>query len=274
MSAKVDLYNNAYGHYGEDVYREIRIETYGYDLGQTSWVTTEESNEIPRTLGLTASSHVLEVGCGSGRYALQVAQTLGCRVLGVDVNLAGIRTANELAQARGMSERVRFVECDASEKLPFGDRTFDAAFANDVLCHVSGRSGVLRELFRVIRAGGKFLFSDALVIGGMISHQEIAHRSSIGYYIFSPPGENERLLEQQGFRVVSVTDTSQNAAAIAKRWHDARQSKMDALSAIEGKENFEGLQQFLATVHTVSGEGRLRRYLYLAQRPGESVTSI
>jgi ubiquinone/menaquinone biosynthesis C-methylase UbiE len=269
MSAKVDLYNNAYGHYREDVYRDIRVETYGYDLGQTSWVNTEESIEIPRTLGLTPSSYVLEIGCGSGRYALQVAETVGCRVLGVDVNQPGIRTANELVHSKGMSDRVRFEHCDASEKLPFGDGTFDAAFANDVLCHVSGRTTVLRELFRVIRAGGKFLFSDALVVGGMISHQEIANRSSIGYYIFSPPGENERLLEQQGFRVLSVVDTSNNAAAIAKRWHDARQNKMDALSAIEGKENFEGLQQFLATVHTVSGEGRLRRYLYVAERPSE-----
>jgi ubiquinone/menaquinone biosynthesis C-methylase UbiE len=273
MLPKVDLYNNAYGHYSEEVYREIRVETYGYDLGQTSWVTTEESKEIPQTLGLTPNSYLLEVGCGSGRYALQVAETVGCRVLGVDVNQAGIHTANQLAQAKGLSERVRFVHCDASERLPFGDGTFDAAFANDVLCHVSGRTGLLRELFRVIRAGGRFLFSDALVIGGMISHQEIANRSSIGYYIFSPPGENERLLEQQGFRVLSVADTSKNAAAIAKRWHDARQKRKEALSAIEGKENFEGLQQFLATVHTVSGEGRLRRYLYLAERPAESVTS-
>ena len=273
MSAKVDLYNNAYGHYSEQAYREIRIETYGYDLGQTSWVSTEESEEIPRTLGLISNSYVLEVGCGSGRYALQVAETVGCRVLGVDANQSGIHAANQLALAKSLSDRVRFEHGDASERLPFDDGTFDAAFANDVLCHVPGRTEVLGELFRVIRAGGKFLFSDALVIGGMISHQEIANRSSIGYYIFSPPGENERLLRQQGFRVLSVTDTSKNAAAIAKRWRDGRQSRREALIAIEGKENFEGLQQFLATVHTVSGEGRLRRYLYLAERPGKSVIS-
>jgi ubiquinone/menaquinone biosynthesis C-methylase UbiE len=274
MPAKVDLYNSAYAHYGEDVYREIRVETYGYDLGQTSWVTTEESKEIPRTLGLTPSSYVLEIGCGSGRYALQVAGTVGCRVLGVDVNEPGIHTANHLAQTQGMSSQVRFEHCDASQKLPFADGSFDAAFANDVLCHVAGRTGVLRELFRVLRADGKFLFSDALVIGGMISHKEIANRSSIGYYIFSPPGENERLLQEQGFRLLSVTDTSQNAASIAKRWHDSRQVRREPLLAFEGQDNFDGLQQFLSTVYTVSGEGRLRRYLYLADKPAANATSI
>jgi hypothetical protein len=51
VAAKVDLYDNAYAHYDAEVYRQIRVETYGEDLGQTSWVTTAESEEIPRTLG-------------------------------------------------------------------------------------------------------------------------------------------------------------------------------------------------------------------------------
>ena len=49
-----DLYNNAYGNYASDPYRQVRIETYGQDFGQTSWVTTEESLEIPRLLDLDA----------------------------------------------------------------------------------------------------------------------------------------------------------------------------------------------------------------------------
>ena len=86
MSAKVDLYENAYRNYDAEVYRDIRVETYGEDLGQTSWVTTEESREIPAMLGLTPSSYALEIGCGSGRYALQVAEIVGCRILGLDTN--------------------------------------------------------------------------------------------------------------------------------------------------------------------------------------------
>jgi SAM-dependent methyltransferase len=274
MSAKVDLYDHAYANYDAEVYRQIRVETYGEDLGQTSWVTTEESDEIPRTLGLTPGSYVLEIGCGSGRYALQVAGTVGCRILGLDINVFGVGTANRLAAARNMSAQVRFEICDASKKLPFGDSAFDAAFSNDVLCHLPGRPAVLRELSRVLRPGSRILFSDALVIGGTISHQEIGIRSSIGYYLFSPPGENERIIQQEGFHLVSVADTSENAASIAKRRRDARQNRCHALIAIEGKANFEGLQQFLSTVHALTSEGRLRRYVYVAQKPGDIVTSI
>lgn len=268
MAGTVDLYDNAYANYDAEVYRETRAETYGEDLGQTSWVTSEESEEIPRALHLTPSSYVLEIGCGSGRYALQVAATVGCRVVGVDTNGPGIRRASQLAVARNMALQARFEICDAAKKFPFSDSTFDAAFANDVLCHLPGRQGVLREIVRVLKPGGRMLFSDALVIGGPISQEEIAARSSIGFYIFSPPGENERIIRQAGLRLERAWDTSEHAALIAKRWRDAREKRKEALLAIEGAASFEGVQRFLSTVYTLTSERRLLRYVYLAEKPG------
>jgi ubiquinone/menaquinone biosynthesis C-methylase UbiE len=267
MPPPVDLYNSAYSNYDLDVYREIRLETYGVDLGQTSWVNTEESSEIPRALNLTPQSSVLEIGSGSGRYALQVAETIGCRIVGVDINESATHTANQLAAARKMSAQVRFERCDVSKALPFEDATFHAAFSNDVLCHIPERLQVFTEIFRVLKPSGRMLFSDALVIAGTISHHEIATRSSIGYYVFCPPGENERLLEHAGFQVINARDTSRNAASIAKRWREAREARKEKLIALEGPANFEGLQQFLNTVHLLCAEGRLRRYLYIAQKP-------
>ena len=110
------------------------------------------------------------------------------------------------------------------------------------------------------------LFSDALVVGGMISHEEIATRSSIGYYVYSPPGQNERLMGQAGFRQVCATDTTEGAARIAKRWYDAREKWKSDLVQLEGTSNFEGLQAFLSCVHKLTSEHRLLRNLYLAHR--------
>src|SRR5215470_615163 len=252
MSQKVDLYNSSYGNYELDVYRQIRVETYGEDLGQTSWVTTEESNLIPERLGVTAASRILEIGSGSGRYALAVAGATGCRVLGVDINEPGIRNANQLAAEQNLAERVQFQKCDASQPLEFAAAAFDAVFSNDVLCHIPGRPQLLGELHRVLKPGGRLLFSDALVIGGVISHQEIAARSSIGYFLFSPPGENERMLRAAGFTVTDVKDTTANASLISERWRAARQKRADRLIAMEGQDNFEALQRFLSTVNLLT----------------------
>jgi len=262
----VDLYDSAYGNYESDIYRLVRIETYGEDFGQTSWVTTEESKEIPQLLDLRLNSSVLEVGCGSGGYALHLAEKVGCRLVGLDINAPGVRNANRLARARGLASQARFEQCDVSKNLPFDDKTFDAVFSNDVLCHLPGRPEVLVEMFRVLKPGGRMLFSDALVVGGMLSHEEIATRSSIGFYVYSPPGENERLIERAGFCQIRVTDTTESAARIAKQWHHAREKRKEELVAAEGNINFEGLQRFLSCVHILTGEKRLLRYQYFASK--------
>jgi cyclopropane fatty-acyl-phospholipid synthase-like methyltransferase len=266
MYARVDLYNSAYANYGAEVYQNVRIETYGEDFGQTSWVNTEESREIPCLLGLKADSSVLEVGCGSGGYALYLARSVGCKLSGIDLNAPGVENANRLAAEVGLEGRVCFELCDASKRLPFEDGTFDAVFSNDVLCHLAGRDKVIGEMFRVLKPGGRMLFSDALVVGGMVSHEEIATRSSIGFYVYSPPGENEQLMERAGFREIQVTDTTDHAASIAQRWHEAREKRKRELVAIEGEENFEGLQRFLTCVHRLTAERRLLRFLYLGER--------
>jgi SAM-dependent methyltransferase len=267
MPGKIELYDGEYGNYSSDVYRQVRIETYGVDYGQTSWVTTEESAQIPSWLELTGGSNVMEIGCGSGVYALHIAQSIGCSVTGLDINALGIRTAGQLARQSGMEQKARFAVCDVSKALPFEDETFDAVFANDVLCHIPGRASLIGEIYRVLKRGtGRMLFSDALIVGGILSHEEIATRSSIGFYLFSPPGENERLMAKAGFADLRVLDTTEHAAGVAARWQQARERHKERLMAAEGEPTWAGLQRFLSCVGTLTEERRLLRLLYQAKK--------
>jgi ubiquinone/menaquinone biosynthesis C-methylase UbiE len=269
MAAPVNLYDHAYGKYELDAYREVRLETYGEDLGQTSWVSAEESKQIPVWLNVAPTSAVLEIGSGSGRYALRIAESVGCQITGLDINASGISNANHLACSQNLERLARFAQCDVAQGLPFANESFDAAFSNDVLCHIPNRPRIFSELFRVLRPGARLLFTDALVIGGILSHEEIATRSSIGYYAFSPPGENERLMKQAGFRTLRVADSSESAAGIARRWRDAREKRSKQLVAAEGEANYAGLQRFLSCVQRLTSERRLLRKVYLAQKEGE-----
>jgi len=268
MTEALDLYDNVYGDFTSGAEGAVRRETYGEDIGQSSWLTAGEWLRFAEELGITAGSDVLEVGSGSGGPAIYLAERLGCRLTGVDINEHGVRNAVALAQARGVGGRVSFQAVDASRPLPFPPASFDAILSNDAMCHMVDRAGVLRDWERLLRPGGRLLFTDALVLTGLLSHQEVAVRSSIGFYLFAPPGENERLIARAGLELLGVEDVTESAAELSLRWHDARARHRDALVAREGEANFEGLQRFLACVHRVSAERRLSRFSYLAgKRP-------
>jgi hypothetical protein len=70
----------------------------------------------------------------------------------------------------------------------------------------------------------------------------------------SPPGVNEQFIERAGFRVLAANDTTGKTSPVAKRWHDARDRRREALIAIEGEANFEGLQRFLSCAHSLTAE--------------------
>ena len=269
MSSPVNLYDNVYSGFAGDAEAAVRRATYGEDIGQSSWMTAEAWLGYADDLHVTATSHVLEVGSGSGGPAVYLSEKRGCRVTGVDINAHGVENGGRLAQARGVSDRVAFQQVDASQPLPFADANFDAVVSNDAMCHIANRAVVLRDWHRVVRSGGRILFTDALVVTGLMSHEELAIRSSIGFYVFVPPGENDRLIREAGFTLVATVDATQDAAGIAARWHAAREHHRTALAARESQANFDGLQRFLACVRLVSEERRLSRFCYLAEKTGD-----
>jgi SAM-dependent methyltransferase len=266
MSGTVDLYNNVYGDFASRAEVAVRQAAFGEDIGQSSWLTAAEWLRSADQVKADEHSHLLEVGSGSGGPAVYLATARGCRVTGVDVNEHGVRNARQLAAARGVADRVTFQTVDAARPLPFATATFDAVLSNDAMCHIANRLNVLGEWHRVLRPHGRILFTDAMVITGLVSQEELAVRSSIGFYVFLPPGENERLIRRAGFTLLDSEDVTEAAEVIAGRWHAARQQHRPELVAREGEETFAGLQRFLACVHRLSADRRLSRYCYLAEK--------
>lgn len=265
--ASTDLYGSSYGHFAEDVYREVRLATYGVDLGQTSWITASRWEELIGELGLAPSSRVLDVACGSGGPALYLARFAGCRVVGIDIHDDGIAAATRQAEEEGLADRASFQRADASETLPFADGSFDAVTCIDAVNHLAGRPHVFAEWRRVVRPGGRVLFADPVVVTGAVTFEELSVRASIGYFVFTPAGENERLLEAAGLRVATVRDLTADTAELARRWHDARATRGEELRRIEGDAQFEAQQRFLEVASLLASERRLSRFVYVADKP-------
>jgi SAM-dependent methyltransferase len=132
--------------------------------------------------------------------------------------------------------------------------------------HFPNRLDNLREWRRVLKPGGRAVFTDPVVITGPVTNEELAQRSSIGLFVFTPRSFNEELIAQAGLRLVRQFDVTENAAQVSRRWHEARHRFRDELLQIEGGERYEGVQKFLAAVHRLTHERRLSRIAYLVER--------
>ena len=267
MPKRIDLFDSTYAHFVGEVHSTIRAETFGVDLGQNSWLTADEFDRFLSWLNLSPAAHVLEVASGSGGPALYLARQTGCRVTGVDANAEGVTTAEAMAAKSGPTERVSFAVADANAPLSFADNTFDAVTCIDAMNHFPDRLAVLRDWCRVLRPGGRALFTDPVVITGPVTNEELAERSSIGLFLFVPPGVNERLISEAGLALARQEDVTANAAKVAGRWHQARSRYEVDLLRIEGEERFRGLQRFFSAVQRLTSEGRLSRIAYLVEKP-------
>jgi SAM-dependent methyltransferase len=265
-SAKVDLYGANYRNFAKQIYADIRRETFGEDIGQQSWLTSSEHDRFISWLDLKKGSRVLDIGCGAGGPLLCLQRLSGCTAFGLDNDKSGIEAAVATAEKQGQSKQARFKVFDASKNLPFDTESFDGLVCIDAINHLPNREQVLAEWARVSRRGGRILFTDPITVTGPLSSEEMAIRSSIGFFPFVPKGENERMLRRVGLNLAKCEDVTDNVALCAGRRFEARAARADALRKIEGNDTYAGQQEFLRVTEVLARERRLSRFAYLAEK--------
>jgi len=259
-------YNANYGNFQTELYAQIRHEAFGEDIGQNSWLTSDEQDRFLEWLNLSPGARLLDVACGAGGPALRIAAITGCSIVGIDVHDQAIAAASLLAAQRGLAERAEFRSIDATAPLPFSDSSFDAITCIDAINHFFDRSRVLAEWARLLKLGGRLLFTDPITVTGPLTNAEVATRSSAGSYLFVPVGYDERIISQCGLELLEREDVTANMANVAQARQTARESRSAALRKIEGDQAYDGQQEFLAIAARVAREGRLSRFVYVSKK--------
>ena len=259
-------YNANYGNFQTELYAQIRREAFGEDIGQNSWLTSDEQDTFLEWLDLSPKQTLLDVACGAGGPALLIAATTGCSVVGLDVHEPAVTTASLLAAQRGLSARTEFRSINAAGPLPFSDASFDVITCIDAINHFSDRPRLVAEWARVLKVGGRLLFTDPITLTGPLTNAEIAVRSSAGLYLFVPDGYDEGVLAQCGLQLLVCKDVTANMAKVAEARRVARASRSAALREIEGDQAYEGQQEFLVIAARVAREGRLSRFVYVSKK--------
>ena len=136
------------GHFGSSHTR--LVSGLQYHLGGA-----QDTDELAGLARLSSSDHVLDVCCFIGGPAIQLADRIGCRVTGIDLDQDAIAGAGRLAEVVGLSELLDFRVADAGD-LPFEDRTFSVVWNQ---CSLDSDEHWLEEFDRVLSPGGRFAFT-------------------------------------------------------------------------------------------------------------------
>lgn len=156
-------------------------------------------------LNLQPGENVLDLGCGRGEETLQAAELVGENgfVWGLDLTPKMIERAQERRLQASLTN-VNFLLA-SMDTVPLEDDSLDAVISNCAINHVEDKAAVYREIFRLLKPGGRFVVSDIMTdtpLPPEIKQDPEAVAACFGGAITVT--EYEHVLEAAGFNTIKI----------------------------------------------------------------------
>lgn len=154
---------------------------------------------------------ILDVGCGTGRATLRLADKCGCLVTAINISQQQIKAASRRGEKSYVSDRVRFDLADAMA-LPFAKESFDGAWAFESLLHMPILEKALSEIHRVLEPASRVVISDVVVRRPMSREDDAYYRQ---VFPVAPMPERDGYLATlgaAGFSVQEAIDITDDVA--------------------------------------------------------------
>ena len=165
-----------------------------------------EEPVVLEMIGDVAGLDVLDAACGTGRYALRLAEA-GARVSGLDTTEEMLAHARRKAADRNLALDLRNGDL---RTLPFEDESFDLVLSALALCHMTDLSPVMAEFARVLRPGGRVVISDFHPFCLLIGWRTAFDRPEARYWIENHLNLTEayvRALLTNGFELTDLRES-------------------------------------------------------------------
>jgi cyclopropane fatty-acyl-phospholipid synthase-like methyltransferase len=244
---------------------DIERQALGADYGSTGYTTRVQADDLARHLRLGPGDRLADIGAGSGWPGLYLARQTGCHVVGTDLPFDGLQQARARSMADGLAGRASHAVA-TGRRQPFRSGSFDAVVHTDVLCCLGPKLAVLRACRRLLRPGGRLVFTTIHVAAGLDAAR---HRRAVRA---GPPHVAARraypdLVVQAGFTDVVDIDVTEEYARTQQLWSEAVESRADEVRRLMSDAEFAAAQTDRRLARAAIEDGLLRRSLITATRP-------
>jgi len=171
---------------------------------------------LAHRLELNKGNRVLDVGCGVGGPARNIANFSEAQVVGLNNNAYQLTRGRKHAQDGGVADLVTFVQNDFM-KMSIENETFDAAYSIESTCHAPDKVGVYSEIYRILRPGALYGSYEWVVTdkydADNAEHVKIKHGIEKGNGVpnLQQPKEIIEAMKKAGFEIVEVKDLAYKA---------------------------------------------------------------
>lgn len=176
-----------------------------YDQDHFGAVAANEA--LASLAGIERNCHVLDVCCGMGGSSRYLAHNYDCRVTGIDLAESRIDGATRLTNMTGLDDRVEFRNANALD-MPFADATFDVVISQEAFCHVPDKDRLIAQCARVLKPGGRIVFTDILVTASTREQTRARLQQEMTFQELGSAQSYRHALEREGCRVLEHRDIS------------------------------------------------------------------
>jgi ubiquinone/menaquinone biosynthesis C-methylase UbiE len=199
---------------------------------------TAATDRLVAEAGVQRDDVVLDVCSGMGGPARYLAWKTGCDVTGLDLTASRVEGATELTRLAKLAQSVRFVHGNALA-MPFPDASFTLAIAQEAFAHIPDKPRLVAECARVLRPGGRLVFSDILHGGDLSAADMQRLHEGMTFCEIATVAQYTQLLQAQGMEVVRVNDLTAEWTRILVERHAMYRSLEQQTVARLGREHFE-----------------------------------